>query len=358
MRWSQQVPDARVVIVGTHVDDPALSRTSLEQIWRQLRDMLKDARRHHQRYFTRADRLHDCLLCHAEPPCYARRPSAASQRRDYRRHSVTNRRDERRYSCSDLHDGAHRRDYGRRHSCRDPCDDIQEVCNSGPDNRNDHLDTGAAPSPRDNAERHDDRHSTSDPRHSADGDRQAGGEARLVKETCCDGADHSETRAWAPGENGSVAHSDDNDDDDDDTSLRYDDDERTLMFPHVVGYYEVSCAAGGRGMAQLRDAVTQQAARLIGVNAEMPRRWSSVERSLTARRERGGAGVCSVDELRDIADVQGVSDPHELVNMMQFFRAQGRLLYFPQVSQRHSVSNVSVSRLRKHSYVAIKILNT
>lgn len=47
-----QVPDARVLVVGTHADHPGLTRSILEEIWDHLRRMLVDARDHHRRYFS------------------------------------------------------------------------------------------------------------------------------------------------------------------------------------------------------------------------------------------------------------------------------------------------------------------
>ena len=47
-----QVPDARVILVGTHADHPGLNRTVLEEIWDLLRRMMVDARDHHRQYFS------------------------------------------------------------------------------------------------------------------------------------------------------------------------------------------------------------------------------------------------------------------------------------------------------------------
>jgi len=102
------------------------------------------------------------------------------------------------------------------------------------------------------------------------------------------------------------------------------------MLPHVVGYHEVNCTGRGQGTGPLRDSVTQLASKLIAANADIPRRWLNVDRSLVARTERSGS-VCTLDELRDIAAVQGVTDSQDVLNMIHFFRAQGRILYFPQV---------------------------
>jgi len=73
-----QVPDAQVIIVGTHVDHPALSRTTLEHIWQQLRQLLSYARGHHQRQFGHTERLAGCLLCQTDPRCRPRSTDSLS----------------------------------------------------------------------------------------------------------------------------------------------------------------------------------------------------------------------------------------------------------------------------------------
>jgi len=244
------VPDAQVILVGTHVDHPSLSRTTLEQIWHQLRQLLSEARCHHQRYFKHADRLPGCLLCQTDPRC-----SRGS-----------------------------------------------DLPTSGDQNQ---LDDDGGPS----------QSGTWFINHAFD--------AGDATQQCCNATDLNETAA---------SHSDDDNDTVLTNGLRTHDhnDKRTLMFPHVLGYYEVSCT-GGQGVGHLRDAVTELASKLIASNPHIPRRWLNVERSLVARDERSGS-VCTLDELKDIASVQGVSDPQDVLNMIHFFRAQGRILYFPQVS--------------------------
>lgn len=255
----QQVPDAQVIIVGTHVDHPALSRTTLEQIWQQLRQLLSEARDHHQRFFTHAECVPSCLLCQTDPH-HPRRSDALPT-------AV--------------------------------------------------VATAAAPD--------DDREDV----------------AGSFVNHAFDSGDQSTRRGCTTQNalNGVSTPSDDDDDHDDDMLLSGarnnnnidNDDKRTMTFPHIVGYYEVSCTARGHGIAYLRDAVIELATRLIGSNPEIPRRWSNVDRSLSSRAERSGS-VCTLDQLKDIASVQAVSDPQDVVNMMHFFRAQGRILYFPQVS--------------------------
>lgn len=238
---SQQVPDAQVIIVGTQVDHAALNRTILEQIWQQLREMLSDARDHHQRHFSPADRLSDCLLCQTDP------------------------------------------------RCRRPTDGSLPVASDG----------GVTEQPQ---------------------------TSWFVNHAFDDSAEQMM--------NGSVAHSDDDDDDDTEEVLSRDhhaDDRRMLMFPHVVGFYEVSSTTG-QGVGHLRDAVTELAGKLIASNPQIPRRWCNVERSLAARSERSGS-VCRLDELKDIISVQGIDDSQDVINVIHFFRAQGRILHFPQVTR-------------------------
>jgi len=239
------VPDAQVLIVGTHVDHPAMSRTTLQLIRQELRQLLSEARHDHLCYITtHADLLSDCLLCQ-----------------------------------TDLQS-----------------DDHQLVAQ------------------------------LSDARHVVDASQSSD----RLRQDCC--------TASSVVNGSALAHSDDSDDDDDtalSNALREQDNNNerkraaAMQFPHVVGYYEVSCT--WRGVAQLRDAVTALAGKLISNNPHIPRRWSSVERSLAARTERSGS-VCTLDELKDIASVQGITDPNDVLNMIHFFRAQGRILYFPQVS--------------------------
>jgi len=238
------VPDAQVIIVGTHVDHSALSRTTLEQIWYQLRQLLSEARSHHQRYFTHADRMSDCLLCQSDPRC----------------------------------------------------------------------------------PRGSDLPTASDPSEVGSDAGQAG--VWFINHAF----DDSDTTAQRSDLNDARTHSDDGGDDDETPASNGlgTDDRRTLMFPHVVGYYEVSCTARGQGVVHLRDAISELASQLISSNPDIPLRWLNVERSLVARTERSGS-VCTLDELKDIASVQRVNDPHDVLNMIHFFRAQGRILYFPQV---------------------------
>jgi len=249
-----QVPDAQVILVGTHVDHPSLSRSTLEQIWHQLRQLLSEARCHHQRYFKHADRLPRCLLCQTDPQC------------------------SRRSDCSD----------------QIQLDDDGGPSQSGKWFINHAFDAGDATQQSFN-QLHG-SNATDDVSESA--------------------ASHSDDDNDAVLTNGLPTHEHS--------------DKRTLMFPHVLGYYEVSCTSG-QGVGHLRDAVTELASQLIASNPQIPRRWLNVERSLVARDERSGS-VCTLDELKDIAAVQGVSDPQDVLNMIHFFRAQGRILYFPQVS--------------------------
>jgi len=123
------------------------------------------------------------------------------------------------------------------------------------------------------------------------------------------------------------------------------------MFPHVVGYYEVNCStARGQGIGQLRDAVTRLAGKLIATNPDIPRRWLNVECSLAARIERSGS-VCTLDDLKEMAAVQGVTDSQDVLNMIHFFRAQGRILYFPQVCQLVSSARRTMVLLQLYTMI-------
>lgn len=64
-----KVPNAQVLIVGTHADHESLTRPIVEEIWEQLRMLLVSGREHHRSYFRRQDRLTDCLLCQPDSRC-------------------------------------------------------------------------------------------------------------------------------------------------------------------------------------------------------------------------------------------------------------------------------------------------
>ena len=70
-----KVPNAQVLIVGTHADHESLTRPIFEEIWEQLRTLLVSAREHHRQYFRRQDRLSDCLLCQSDSRCLRKNPS-------------------------------------------------------------------------------------------------------------------------------------------------------------------------------------------------------------------------------------------------------------------------------------------
>ena len=61
-----KVPSARVLIVGTHADHPALKGIMAEEIQNEVRELLVSARDHHHQYFQKEDRHKDCLLCHSD----------------------------------------------------------------------------------------------------------------------------------------------------------------------------------------------------------------------------------------------------------------------------------------------------
>lgn len=64
-----RVPNARVIIVGTHADHESLKRKLFEEIWEQVRTMLVNARQYHQHYFRKGERLRDCMLCQPDTKC-------------------------------------------------------------------------------------------------------------------------------------------------------------------------------------------------------------------------------------------------------------------------------------------------
>ena len=67
-----KVPSAQVLIVGTHADHESMSKQVLEEVWEHLRQLMVRAREHHQRYFTKAERVKDCLLCQSDTKCLRR----------------------------------------------------------------------------------------------------------------------------------------------------------------------------------------------------------------------------------------------------------------------------------------------
>ena len=72
-----QVPNAHVLIVGTHADHPSLTRATLEEIWLLLRHMLAEGREHHRRYFAKSERQLDCLLCQSDSRSHRKTSSAS-----------------------------------------------------------------------------------------------------------------------------------------------------------------------------------------------------------------------------------------------------------------------------------------
>ncbi len=215
-----KVPSARVLIVGTHADHPALSKTVFEQIWEQLRALLVSARDDHRRYFIHKDRLHDCLLCQPDSKCT--------------------------------------------------------------------------------------RKSTS-------------GSTSFVNLAYDDATSLEEETSFNDGQS------------------------RSIAFPHIVGYYEVSSVkpVGNKGalnftsnksIEHLKDAIREITFEIIRKSPQLPRSWASVQSSLQRHvQENPGNRIISLAEVAKISKIHGVKEPGELVNMLQFLKAQGHVLYFPQL---------------------------
>lgn len=116
---------------------------------------------------------------------------------------------------------------------------------------------------------------------------------------------------------------------------------KAISFPHIIGYYEVSSTrALGAGLnfssnptvELVKDAIRDAARRIIRQNPKMPRRWANVQQSLQNKvQQQPDDCAATFSEVAQIAAVQGVHEKSELVNMLQFFKAQGNLLFFPQV---------------------------
>lgn len=116
-----------------------------------------------------------------------------------------------------------------------------------------------------------------------------------------------------------------------------------ITFPHILGYYEVSSvkSVGNTGAFQfntnqsiehLKSAVTTIAKKMISINPEIPRRWSDVRSSLLNHAmENPDNCVNSLTEIAGIARAHGISGHTELNHMLQFLKAQGSLLYYPQI---------------------------
>lgn len=92
------------------------------------------------------------------------------------------------------------------------------------------------------------------------------------------------------------------------------------------------CSLLYSGVEGLREAIRELALRVIRTSPEVPRRWSDVRESLQSHVTRNPeASLLPVDEVSRFAHAHGVEDPKEITNMLQFFRAQGSLLYFPRL---------------------------
>ena len=115
-----------------------------------------------------------------------------------------------------------------------------------------------------------------------------------------------------------------------------------VTFPHIMGYYEVSSVKPvGNNLLQLntnqsidhlKDAIKDLAKRLIGLNPEIPRRWANVQESLHNHIQiNPDNSVASIEDVSTIARAQGITTRRELANMLHFLKAQGSVLFFPQL---------------------------
>ena len=121
------------------------------------------------------------------------------------------------------------------------------------------------------------------------------------------------------------------------------DSESVIAFPHIVGYYEVSSVkqtgkinpkkiAGNTSIDHLKDAIKELAKRLTTMNPELPRNWACVQESLQKHTQvNSDNALTTLDEVARIARAHGINDKVQLMNMLQFLKAQGNVLYFPQL---------------------------
>ena len=114
-----------------------------------------------------------------------------------------------------------------------------------------------------------------------------------------------------------------------------------ITFPHIMGYYEVSSvkSLGNTGSFQfstnqsiehLKVAITSIAQKMMSNNPEIPRRWASVRESLK-NHSFNNLCVASLSEVSEIARAHSISGRTELLHMLHFLKAQGSVLYFPQL---------------------------
>ena len=210
-----KVPSARVLIVGTHADHPALKGRMAEEIQNQVRELLVSARVHHHQYFQKEDRHKDCLICHSDSKCLKRQTS------EYENEAFE--------SKSSL------------------------------------------------------------------------------------------------------------DDDDSDIDIKP---SRLVCFPHIVGFYEISSVkAMGNSLLQinnnqsledLKDAIKDITAKMVAKTPQIPRKWADVLQSLQNHIEVNPNNcISNVAQVTKLAAIQGVKN-HEIVHMLNFFKAQGHVLFFPK----------------------------
>jgi len=119
--------------------------------------------------------------------------------------------------------------------------------------------------------------------------------------------------------------------------------ESVVAFPHIVGYYEVSSVkpmgkidpkklTGNASIEHLKEAIKEIVGRLIQISPSIPRNWANVQKSLQNHTQHNPEhAVASLDEVRRISQSHGINEHNQLLNMLQFLKAQGSVLYFPQI---------------------------
>lgn len=123
-----------------------------------------------------------------------------------------------------------------------------------------------------------------------------------------------------------------------------------IAFPHIVGYYKVSSVRGSvaqghvaslaanPGVEGLKEAIRELALRMIRTSPEIPQRWADVRETLRNHVVRNtDSCLQTVERIWRFAEAHGVNERTDLVNMLHFFRAQGSLLYLPQLSDLEEI---------------------
>ena len=92
--------------------------------------------------------------------------------------------------------------------------------------------------------------------------------------------------------------------------------------------------ASNQSIEQLKEAIVDVGRRLISANPEIPRKWANVYESLQNHVQLNRDNCAStMTAVVQIAKVHGVHEEQDLTNMLNFLKAQGNLLFFPQVQE-------------------------